>query len=193
MFGGDSHVHCGGIPDDLSEACERSHSGPRFRLTPQRFRAQNRSRADSTTRFPPEQNQQDGPTCREGEMQAPDRDLLQVLKFELQFLEQGKYRSPLQWRPRYIFEDSPTCRRGRSSVCDCSECLLFDFVPPVHRSAPTPWDPRRVGGSPAGLVACRHRTTGAATEPFVTESGIVGPRPQLLPAAWIAFCKGGFP
>jgi len=138
MFGGDSHVHCGGIPDDLSEACERSHSGPRFRLTPQRFRAQNRSRADSTTRFPPEQNQQDGPTCREGEMQAPDRDLLQVLKFELQFLEQGKYRSPLQWRPRYIFEDSPTCRRGRSSVCDCSECLLFDFVPPEHRSAPTP-------------------------------------------------------
>ena len=70
-------------------------------------------------------------------MQAPDRDLLEVLKFELQFLEQGKYRSLLQWRPRYIFEDSPTCKKGRSS-CIFSNCLLLDFVPPEHRSEPAP-------------------------------------------------------
>ncbi len=83
-------------------------------------------------------NQQDGPTCREGDMQAPDRDLLEVLKFEVQFLEQGKYRSMLQWRPRYIFEDSPTCRKGRSSSCTCSDCLLLDFVPAEHLSEPVP-------------------------------------------------------
>ena len=41
-------------------------------------------------------------------MQKDERDLLDVLKFELQFLEDGGYgrsaRTP--WRPQYIFEDS---------------------------------------------------------------------------------------
>jgi len=41
-------------------------------------------------------------------MQKDERDLLEVLKFELKFLEQGGYgRSPrTPWRPQYIFEDS---------------------------------------------------------------------------------------
>jgi hypothetical protein len=45
-------------------------------------------------------------------MQKDERDLLDVLKFELSFLEKGGYgRSPREaWRPVYIFEDSPTCR-----------------------------------------------------------------------------------
>lgn len=44
-------------------------------------------------------------------MQKDERDLLDVLKFELEFLEKGGYgRSPRQaWRPQFIFEDSPTC------------------------------------------------------------------------------------
>jgi hypothetical protein len=44
-------------------------------------------------------------------MQKDERDLLEVLKCELQFLERGGYgcspRTP--WRPQYIFEDSVTC------------------------------------------------------------------------------------
>jgi len=71
-------------------------------------------------------------------MQAPDRDLLEVLRFELQFLEQGKYRPLLEWRPRYIFEDSPTCLKGRSSSHACSDCLLLGFVPAEHLSEPVP-------------------------------------------------------
>jgi hypothetical protein len=39
------------------------------------------------------------------------RGLLDVLKFELYFLEQGGYErsSVAALRPRFIFEDSPTC------------------------------------------------------------------------------------
>jgi len=46
--------------------------------------------------------------CGRCKMQKDERDLLEVLKFELTFLEQGGYgRSPrTPWRPQYIFEDS---------------------------------------------------------------------------------------
>ena len=44
-------------------------------------------------------------------MPADQRDLLTVLKQELEFLEQGGYRrcSEKNGRPLFIFEDSPTC------------------------------------------------------------------------------------
>ena len=44
-------------------------------------------------------------------MANDDRDLLTVLKEELEFLEKGGYQhSPdAPWRSRFIFEDSPTC------------------------------------------------------------------------------------
>lgn len=67
-------------------------------------------------------------------MAKDERDVLEVLKFELNFLEKGGYgRSPREpWRPTLIFEDSPTCmnydtpeERG-----DCDGCLLMRFVPP---------------------------------------------------------------
>jgi len=61
------------------------------------------------------------------------RDILEVLKFELAFLEQGGYgrsvRTP--WKPTSTFQDSLTCinfddpKRGHP----CSECLLTKFVP----------------------------------------------------------------
>jgi hypothetical protein len=43
-------------------------------------------------------------------MAKDGRKLLDVLKFELEFLEQGGYgRLPREsWRARFIFEDSPT-------------------------------------------------------------------------------------
>ena len=44
-------------------------------------------------------------------MLEQERDTLELLKFELKFLEDGGYgRSPrTPWRPPYIFEDSPSC------------------------------------------------------------------------------------
>lgn len=65
---------------------------------------------------------------------APDEsDILEVLKFELKFLEDGGYgRSPrTPWRPPLVFEDSLTCLNFDDPVRPhpCGECLLMQFVP----------------------------------------------------------------
>jgi hypothetical protein len=74
-------------------------------------------------------------------MQKDERDLLEVLRFELQFLEEGGYgRSPSsRWRPQLIFEDSPTCMNFNSQEQGpCSDCVLMQLVPPALRSAEIP-------------------------------------------------------
>ena len=59
--------------------------------------------------------------------------VLKTLRAELAFIESGGYRNPArpQWRPRFVFEDSPTCLN-----CDptrprrpCIECVLAEFLP----------------------------------------------------------------
>ena len=75
-------------------------------------------------------------------MQRDERDLLEVLRFELQFLEGGGYgRSPrTPWRPQYIFEDSLTCPNfdSQEHSVGCSDCVLMQLVPPEHRSEQIP-------------------------------------------------------
>ena len=67
-------------------------------------------------------------------MPKDERDLLEVLRFELDFLEQGGYgRSPrTPWKPQYIFEDSLTCMNyeSKESPGRCSDCVLMHLVPP---------------------------------------------------------------
>lgn len=71
-----------------------------------------------------------------------ERDLLDVLKFELRFLESGGYgRSPrAPWRPQFIFEDSPTCMNYdcKENPGPCSECVLMALVPPEARGEKIP-------------------------------------------------------
>lgn len=70
-------------------------------------------------------------------MPRDTRNALDVLKFELEFLEQGGYgRLPREsWRARLIFEDSPTCMNFNSKDHEpCSECLLMQFVPEAAKS-----------------------------------------------------------
>ena len=70
-------------------------------------------------------------------MAEDSRDILEVLKFELRFLEDGGYgRSPhTPWRAPAIFEDSPAC----PNFCDparphpCESCRLMSFVPQDKR------------------------------------------------------------
>ncbi|HXN22209.1 MAG TPA: hypothetical protein VOA41_05645 [Candidatus Dormibacteraeota bacterium] len=66
-------------------------------------------------------------------MPGDKRDILEVLKFELEFLEKGGYgRSPREaWTPQLIFEDSPTCMNfdQKENPAPCDECLLMQFVP----------------------------------------------------------------
>jgi hypothetical protein len=75
-------------------------------------------------------------------MERDERDLLEVLKFELQFLEDGGYgRSPRSpWRPQYIFEDSLTCMNydSKENPGPCSDCVLMQLVPPERRSQKIP-------------------------------------------------------
>ena len=75
-------------------------------------------------------------------MQKDERDLLEVLKFELEFLEKGGYgRSPkMSWRPQYILEDSPTCMNydSKENPGPCSDCVLMQLVPPERRSEKIP-------------------------------------------------------
>jgi hypothetical protein len=75
-------------------------------------------------------------------MAQDNRDILEVLKFELSFLEDGGYgRSPrAPWRAAAIFEDSPIC----PNFCDparphpCESCLLEAFVPEGQRKESVP-------------------------------------------------------
>ena len=75
-------------------------------------------------------------------MRKDERDLLEVLKSELEFLEQGGYgRSPrTPWRPRYIFEDSLTCMNynSRENPAPCTDCVLMHLVPSERRSEEIP-------------------------------------------------------
>ncbi len=71
-----------------------------------------------------------------------DQETLDILRFELKFLEAGGYgRSPHSpWRPPSIFEDSPTCLNFNNSERPhpCSECLLTRLVPPESRQQEVP-------------------------------------------------------
>jgi hypothetical protein len=61
------------------------------------------------------------------------RNLLDVLKDELEFLKEAGYRkaSKSSWRPQFIFEDSPTCLNiaGNLQGRRCGECALMQLVP----------------------------------------------------------------
>ena len=75
-------------------------------------------------------------------MEHSDREVLEILRFELQFLEDGGYgRSPrAAWRPSFVFTDSPTCLNfdDPSHPHACSECSLLRFVPEGQQEQPTP-------------------------------------------------------
>jgi len=75
-------------------------------------------------------------------MASDDRDLLTVLKAELEFLEKGGYRySPAApWRPQFMLEDSPTCMNHgrRDNPLPCTECILMNLVPADCRNEKIP-------------------------------------------------------
>ena len=75
-------------------------------------------------------------------MATDERDVLEVLRFELNFLEQGGYGRSVHdpQTPTSMFQDSITCinfgepRRPHP----CSECMLIDFVPVSSRNENIP-------------------------------------------------------
>lgn len=75
-------------------------------------------------------------------MAKDNRDILEVLKFELQFVEKGGYgRSPREpWKQALTFEDSPTCMNydSKEHRGPCAECVLMQLVPPGQRGQAVP-------------------------------------------------------
>lgn len=75
-------------------------------------------------------------------MAQDGRDILEILKFELNFLLDGGYgRSPHSpWRAPAIFEDSPICPNfaDASHPYPCENCLLIQFVQQSQRDEPVP-------------------------------------------------------
>jgi hypothetical protein len=75
-------------------------------------------------------------------MSTDDRDILEVLHAELDFIEKGAYgrsvRTP--WKAKSAFQDSLTCINYTylKKVHPCSGCHLIDFVPADRRSEETP-------------------------------------------------------
>ena len=75
-------------------------------------------------------------------MAKDDRDLLELLKEELDFIEKGGYgrsvRTP--WLPKSIFQDSLSCLNYGYPyrAHPCNECHLIDFVAPEHRTEMVP-------------------------------------------------------
>jgi hypothetical protein len=71
-----------------------------------------------------------------------ERDTLEVLKAELDFIEQGGYGRPVRAprRPASVFQDSLTCVNFGYPyrAHPCRECLLNDLVPPERRAEQVP-------------------------------------------------------
>jgi hypothetical protein len=74
--------------------------------------------------------------------QQDDRNILDVLKAELNFLKKGGYgRSPREpWRAQLFFEDSPSCMNydSKENPSPCGECALMQFVPAEKRGEKIP-------------------------------------------------------
>lgn len=79
----------------------------------------------------------------EGLVMANDkRDLLTVLKKELEFLNKGGYRQKARvpWRPQFIFQDSPTCLNfdPAKEARPCTDCVLTQLAPEDARAKKIP-------------------------------------------------------
>ena len=75
-------------------------------------------------------------------MAKDDRDILEILKDELNFIEKGGYgrsvRTP--WQAKSLFLDSLTCINfaGPEHTHPCNECHLIDFVTSENQGEEVP-------------------------------------------------------
>jgi hypothetical protein len=74
-------------------------------------------------------------------MTKDTRDVLEILKEELDFIEKGGYgrsvRTP--WQSKSTLRDSPICiNYADERVHPCSECHLLEFVDPENRGKEVP-------------------------------------------------------
>ena len=106
-------------------------------------------------------------------MSKDKRNLLDVLKKELEFVEIGGYRNPARaaWRPQFMFQDSPTCLNFEPSDHPqlCSDCIISQLLPleVALRKIPCRYIPLNEQGDTLDLL---YRTaTGQETEAKFTD------------------------
>jgi hypothetical protein len=104
-------------------------------------------------------------------MSQDKRDVLEVLKFELAFLEQGGYGRSVKtpWKPTSIFQDSLSCINFDDPTRPhaCSECLLNDLVPPEAQAASVPCHHIPINGSGETIDSMERQHTQLETEEAV--------------------------
>ena len=75
-------------------------------------------------------------------MPKDNRNTIEVLKAELDFVKQGGYEVSMRdpWSVKLALEDSPTCMNcdHKKNPAPCSECLLMQFVPVNRRNEKVP-------------------------------------------------------
>lgn len=75
-------------------------------------------------------------------MSKDNRDILEVLQSELDFIEKGGYGRSVRipWQAKSPFQDSLTCINYTylEKAHPCNECHLIDFVPGHKRSEQIP-------------------------------------------------------
>jgi hypothetical protein len=75
-------------------------------------------------------------------MPTDERDILELLKAELDHIEKGGYGRPVRTPqlPTSIFQDSLTCLNYAMPyrAHPCGECFLNDLVPPERRAEEVP-------------------------------------------------------
>jgi|ERR1700690_684706 hypothetical protein len=105
-------------------------------------------------------------TTRYSRRPTDGRNLLDVLRFELNYLESGGYTRSLRapWRALLIFEDSPACPNFESQEhrVPCSECTLIQLVPLDARKKSIPC--RQIQLTPEGETLESLYSTGTLQE-----------------------------
>jgi len=75
-------------------------------------------------------------------MANDDRDILELLKDELEFIEKGGYVRSVHapWKLKSTFQESATCLNYGYPyrAHPCNECCLLEFVNPEHQGAEIP-------------------------------------------------------
>jgi len=75
-------------------------------------------------------------------MTKDERDILELLKDELDFIEKGGYARSVRtpWQSKSAFQDSQTCINYGYPyrAHPCNECHLLEFVSPQHKTEAVP-------------------------------------------------------
>lgn len=91
-------------------------------------------------------------------MSQDKRDILEVLRSELEFLEQGGYGRSVStpWKWTSTFQHSPSCINFNQpqGTRPCSECALIDLVPVDARNQDVPCHSIPIGpnGETVGII-----------------------------------------